>query len=257
MKRVVICEAQKNNKIVGIAEGSTGAVNNIIVYKNVMVTCAADDKLVRVWSASDGALLAVLKGHNDGVNGIALFGAGIILSASEDGNVRQWDLKTVFDGLLASDSSAGGDDLRHSSSNPARMKLSGVLQKTRSSSIFSKPRAASESKVRKERGNSLFMKSRSDSTGAQPRADEVTPAVIASFRTHVKPILKTQKVKGQFYPSSFTGKDLISWIKANMAGCDSTKNALLFAASMHPAGAFEVVSGKSISDSASCILKLT
>ena len=61
LKRVVICEAKKGNKIVGIAEGSSGNVKNIVIYKNVMVTVADSDNLVRVWSNEDGALLAVLK----------------------------------------------------------------------------------------------------------------------------------------------------------------------------------------------------
>ena len=71
------------------------------------------------------------------------------------------------------------------------------------------------------------------------------------------PLLKMQKkMGGQYFPSCFTGKDLVAWIKANIKGCDSTKSALLFGAQMAREGAFELVNGKAVSDSTTCILKL-
>ena len=72
----------------------------------------------------------------------------------------------------------------------------------------------------------------------------------------MKSLLKTHKVKGQFYPSTFTGKDLIAWIKGNVEGMDSTKTALQFGVALHRAGAYEVVLGKALAEKSSVILKL-
>ncbi len=246
LKRVVICEAKKGNKIVGIAEGSSGNVKSIVIYKNVLVTAAENDNLVRVWSAEDGSLLAVLKGHTDAVNGLALFGPGLILSASEDGSVRQWDLKQVFEGVLAT-AGPGAD---------AKGATPDKLTKARSVSIFGKPRSSSDSKPRTNRNSIFGAKPRSDSTGSVTQSADITPAAVANFQRAIKPILKTQKVKGQFYPSSFTGKDLVAWVKSNVTGCDSSKAALLYGAALAREGAFEVVTGKSVADSSSCVLKL-
>jgi len=70
------------------------------------------------------------------------------------------------------------------------------------------------------------------------------------------PLLKTHKVKGQFYPSTFTGKELVAWIKNNVDGIDGTKQALAFGVAIHREGAFEVVTGKVLAEKSSIILKL-
>jgi hypothetical protein len=49
-----------------------GNVRNIVIYKNVMVTVAEGDNLVRVWSSEDGTLLAVLKVRVLEKNGVLL-----------------------------------------------------------------------------------------------------------------------------------------------------------------------------------------
>lgn len=245
LKRVVICEAKKGNKVVGTSEGSSGNVRSIVIYKNAMVTAAENDTIVRVWSSVDGTLLALLKGHTDAVNGLALFGPGLILSASEDGTVRQWDLREVFEGALAT-----------SSKSPRGGAADGV-KKGRTTSIFqqTKARSASDVKPRNTR-LSLFssQKTRSESTGGV--LGDVTPAGIATFHRAFKAMLKTQKVKGQVYPSAFTGKELVTWIRGNIVGHDSTKAALVYANALLREGACEVVTGKTVSDSSSCVLKL-
>lgn len=64
-KRVFMCESKvkaSSNKLVGTCEGSAGNVRHMLVYKNVLITCAEGDTAVRVWSAEDGTSFAVLKG---------------------------------------------------------------------------------------------------------------------------------------------------------------------------------------------------
>jgi hypothetical protein len=144
-------------------------------------------------------------------------------------------------------------------STPDKLKSSGPvekLSKSKSASLFSKPRSSSEARPEARR-MSIFSKPRSDSTGAATMSQEVTPATIASFQRAIKPILKTHKVKGQFYPSAFTGKDAVAWVRSNVSGCDSSKAALLFCAALARENAFTVITGKSISDSSSCILKVS
>jgi hypothetical protein len=182
----------------------------------------------------------------------------LILSGSEDGSVRQWDLKEVFAGVLATGDTSGGRDAGSKGS------IAGMLSKQRSQSIFSsKPRSLSESKVRKDRASTSSKfglgKQRSESMGNVGKGSsvpDVTPAIIAQFQRAMKPILKTQKVKGQFYPSSFTGKDLVAWVKGNIDGCENSKTSLVFGQNLMRDGAFEIVSGKGVADSSSCILKL-
>ncbi len=64
-KRVFVCESKvksSSNKVVGTCEGAAGNVRHMLVYKNVLITCAEGDTSVRVWSAEDGTAFAVLKG---------------------------------------------------------------------------------------------------------------------------------------------------------------------------------------------------
>ena len=217
-----------------------------------MVTSAADDKFVRVWSSEDGTLMAVLKGHTDGVNGLALFGPGLILSSGEDGMILQWNLASVFEGVLASAESAGNLTPKRSGGP--------LLSKARSQSIFGKPRASSDAKPKQSRSSVLRVskpRSQSDAMGGSSNASEVTPGVIANFRAGMTPLVKMQKkMGGQYYPSCFTGKDMVAWIKQNIPGCDSSKAALQFGAKLAAEGAFELVNGKGLSDASSCILKL-
>jgi WD40 repeat protein len=50
---------------------------------------------VRVWDASTGAELNVLKGHTDWVNSVAISRDGMrIVSGSDDKTVRVWDAST-------------------------------------------------------------------------------------------------------------------------------------------------------------------
>jgi len=107
-KRVFVCQSEvksSSNKIVGHAEGSAGNVKHMLVYKNVLITCADGDPTVRCWGYEDGVAFATLKAHTDAVNGIALFGS-VVLSAGEDGTIRQWDLKEVFKGATSQGTSA-------------------------------------------------------------------------------------------------------------------------------------------------------
>jgi WD40 repeat protein len=55
----------------------------------------SDDKTVRVWDASTGAELNVLRGHTDSVNSVAISRDGMrIVSGSDDKTVRVWDAST-------------------------------------------------------------------------------------------------------------------------------------------------------------------
>jgi hypothetical protein len=97
LKRVVLYEGGKK---VGSAEGSPGNVLAMVHFRNVFVTIAQADTVLRVWSSEDGSCLAHLRGHTDAVNAIVGFGTGVIFSASDDGTVRQWDLFQVFEGHM-------------------------------------------------------------------------------------------------------------------------------------------------------------
>lgn len=87
-------------------------------------------------------------------------------------------------------------------------------------------------------------------------APGVTPALLLQFQRAIKPTLKTHKVKGQFYPSTFNGKDLVAWIKTNVDGMENPKTALAFGMTMLREGAFEVVVGKAVAEKSSVILRL-
>jgi WD40 repeat protein len=59
---------------------------------------AHDDKTVRIWDASTGAELNVLRGHTNLVNSVAISRDGMrIVSGSNDKSVLVWDL-SVDDG---------------------------------------------------------------------------------------------------------------------------------------------------------------
>jgi WD40 repeat protein len=54
------------------------------------------DKTVRIWDASTGAELNVLKGHTSWVNSVAISRDGMrIVSGSYDKTVRIWDASQV------------------------------------------------------------------------------------------------------------------------------------------------------------------
>jgi len=57
---------------------------------------AAADKTARLWNASTGVALGVLKGHRHGLNDCAWAPSGDLLAtASDDCTVRLWDTTTV------------------------------------------------------------------------------------------------------------------------------------------------------------------
>jgi WD40 repeat protein len=59
------------------------------------VVTGSDDRLVRIWDATSGALLKTLSGHTDTVSTIAINADGsVIASASEDGTARVWDFRS-------------------------------------------------------------------------------------------------------------------------------------------------------------------
>lgn len=76
--------------------GHTGEVWSICLNANQdKVLSASDDKTVRMWSAGDGSLVAILKGHTSSVYAIIVTKTGMIISASQDSTVRVW---SEFDG---------------------------------------------------------------------------------------------------------------------------------------------------------------
>lgn len=161
--------------------------------------------------------------------------------------------------------SAAATPTRNSS---ASIRDSGSRAMSKMLSALGKPRSNTDSAAsppRKSRLSTLTRPKRADS--ASPSAPGspgpagapvtgITPALLLQFQRAIKPTLKTHKVKGQFYPGTFNGKDLVAWIKTNVDGMDNPKNALMYGMAMLREGAFEVVVGKALAEKSSVILRL-
>lgn len=60
------------------------------------ILTGADDSLVKIWSASDGRLLATLRGHSAHITDFSVnFENTLLATASEDKQIRIWNLKTT------------------------------------------------------------------------------------------------------------------------------------------------------------------
>jgi WD40 repeat protein len=60
----------------------------------MQIVSGSFDKSVRVWDASTGVELKVLKGHTKWVNSVAFSSDGMQIVSGSDGSVRVWDAST-------------------------------------------------------------------------------------------------------------------------------------------------------------------
>eukprot|EP00002_Diphylleia_rotans_P040976 TRINITY_DN9858_c0_g1_i1.p1 TRINITY_DN9858_c0_g1~~TRINITY_DN9858_c0_g1_i1.p1 ORF type:complete len:2738 (-),score=353.47 TRINITY_DN9858_c0_g1_i1:272-7834(-) len=73
-------------------------------FENILVISAGNDKTVRVWSASTGSVVRVLKGHRDNVMALCVahhpvLGAWIV-SGGRDRMIRLWSLSNLSEGRV-------------------------------------------------------------------------------------------------------------------------------------------------------------
>jgi WD40 repeat protein len=77
-------------------EGHRGGVSAVAVLEDGRkAISASDDKTLKVWDLSTGAVVRTLEGHSGGVSAVAVFEDGRkAISASDDKTLKVWDLST-------------------------------------------------------------------------------------------------------------------------------------------------------------------
>ena len=76
---------------VGVIEGHTGAVNQLVVREGKLFSCS-HDKTIKIWSTGEGgACEQTLEGHTGAVLSMAVLGDRLLTSSS-DHTVRVWGM---------------------------------------------------------------------------------------------------------------------------------------------------------------------
>ena len=68
----------------------------LLIISLVILIKGSDDKLIKIWRASDGVLMATLRGHQKEICDLDVnFENTLLASASYDKKIRIWNIKTT------------------------------------------------------------------------------------------------------------------------------------------------------------------
>jgi WD40 repeat protein len=85
----------ERGKLIRTLAGHTGWVNAVIALplgggRRQLIASTSEDKTMRVWSATTGKCISVLKGHSRGVVGVAALSNGNVVTSSRDKLLCVW-----------------------------------------------------------------------------------------------------------------------------------------------------------------------